>query len=498
MAKYIPFMVRVRLGSPVLFSTGSLLTLDAILASLLFKKTQDVTIAHTEIPLERTGIVWHGSAFFPIDPLPYGVKFKSDVSPLLGHIPPYVDAPNSILRVGGKDKPTIDQRDGYIATQGYWFGCGDIDEVASLLDDLTNLGKKSNQGFGVVDSIKVIPMKHDGSVIFPDKSPARPIPLEVYEGSGFLGQYSSDRVCCEPPYWQMNNQYMSALPTFKHLTMEHIEFIDSDATETLPLLDIPVEGSPTKTGIEYFYENIGEKLSKRFGKEGVKKGAALNCNACGSEEGVLKTGGGYTSLCAPCRSLGGGYEVIKRPGRMGAGWFGLVKEEKSVLVTSYDYKSKNEAVPFEDSGVELRCGTVEIGRLFWEIVDKPPKPPFLFFSSGNSSVKVIKDLHVTWSLDRCYLSGGESLCVNLDVVKVAVNAWRKSGIAPTSINRARYLFDRLNTSIKPYSIEKAQLEWDKLIKKTPALVSLMDSIPASHTDEFQLYSRVSNWEFKNG
>jgi hypothetical protein len=55
------FKVTMTLASPVV-TGGGYLTLDALLAALLFDQTGDVEVAHRDIPLAHTNGLWHASA----------------------------------------------------------------------------------------------------------------------------------------------------------------------------------------------------------------------------------------------------------------------------------------------------------------------------------------------------------------------------------------------------------------------------------------------------
>ena len=57
------FLLTVKLRAPVILGEGYF-TLDALLAALLFEECGDVEAAHTQVPLRRTGDLFHGSAAF--------------------------------------------------------------------------------------------------------------------------------------------------------------------------------------------------------------------------------------------------------------------------------------------------------------------------------------------------------------------------------------------------------------------------------------------------
>ncbi len=55
------FKVTMALGSPIV-SNGGYMTLDALLAALIFEATGDLEQAHATIPLANTDGLWHASA----------------------------------------------------------------------------------------------------------------------------------------------------------------------------------------------------------------------------------------------------------------------------------------------------------------------------------------------------------------------------------------------------------------------------------------------------
>ncbi|NDG19787.1 MAG: hypothetical protein EB117_16195 [Betaproteobacteria bacterium] len=55
------FQLTIRLAAPMI-TGGGYMTLDALLAAVLFDEHGDVNRAHAEIPLAHTQGLWHGSA----------------------------------------------------------------------------------------------------------------------------------------------------------------------------------------------------------------------------------------------------------------------------------------------------------------------------------------------------------------------------------------------------------------------------------------------------
>ena len=223
------FKVTAELATPIILSGESYLTLDALLSGVLFEATGSVERALTEIPLDHTHGVWHGSAvFLATCALRAAAPFKAGLGML--------DVENgSIDRLAlkrlikGKRKGEIAKidtvRDAYQSTLVFygayrtpwacWFGCGDIAAVEELLSDLPAIGKKRRQGYGQVEHIDVEPIDEDVSlsrVIAGTRTPMRPISLETWGllyGGAEVGSIGCTRSA--PPYFQGEAQ-MCAIP----------------------------------------------------------------------------------------------------------------------------------------------------------------------------------------------------------------------------------------------------------------------------------------------
>lgn len=86
-----------------------------------------------------------------------------------------------------------------------WWVKGDATEIISLLESITNIGKKKSQGWGNVSSWSVEPTSEDFSS-YRDGKPTRPIPItsDAVGGIMFCGY--------RPPYWHPARQGICLQP----------------------------------------------------------------------------------------------------------------------------------------------------------------------------------------------------------------------------------------------------------------------------------------------
>lgn len=199
-----PFTIRMALSSSVI--VGQRLTLDGILAALIFARTKNVETAHNAIPLRNVQGVWAGSAALIEGPAPIrsvaviqSLRAKLDVSP-------------DMIAAGKRGYPRIEtargnyrnQMTSYIAhdADAVWFtGRGDIDKVKALLMDIPAIGAKRNIGYGKVVQVDLVQTGADNSgIAFSDGSPARPVPADAWASWNGIDCEMAMEACC-PPYW---------------------------------------------------------------------------------------------------------------------------------------------------------------------------------------------------------------------------------------------------------------------------------------------------------
>lgn len=495
MSKY--FILEAKLSTPFIRMPDAWLTLDSLLAAAIYNATGSVERAHSEIPLERIAGVWCGSAAFPIEPRYSSAPFISALSPHFGDYDN--DSRKSVLRAGGDDQPQLDRRLLMETGRVVWFGCGNPEACKALMETLDGVGKKIMHGYGSIESVRISPMEVDRSLVLPDGSPARPIPASVWaciagDDIQAAEELPQDMTGYQPAYWDTRQFALCVVPAVSALSEQQLLGIEGGVVGTLQNEDASAETSCSyRSGVQFFAEHAGAKLAARAAG-GNRTKLADSCNACGSREDLRRTGNGYTTLCGTCSTFGGGYEGIKRPGRIGAGWMGVVTPESTSMVTSVEASPKN--TPFTGlKGVAMQTGKPALSVFLRDTLLNLPEPPFLLFVSGQSSVKVIQSLQVSWSPRRVHIGGSDSLIVNAVLFNELFLAWKESGVTGASLTKAvltrdaaRYAYDS-----KVCSAAKERLE--KLVGGDAALLSLVERMPSTYSDDWAvLRSAISATE----
>ena len=230
MSDHQPFSVTVSLRTPVILTQRAWLNLDSVLASLLFDRSHDLPQALRDIPLARTGPVWHGSAalLHPVQSTSSHPAFKRGISPKEEMWAPAYQTGTGrnsnkpvIRRVDtqrGEYKTEMDQYLGLVSERVTWLGCGQIDAVRDLLADLRYVGKKSRQGWGQVDRIDVEESDDDQSLVWRDAQgspqPMRQVPVTVWQQLGHAadGLLQVNATIC-PPYFDESSLTRCVVPS---------------------------------------------------------------------------------------------------------------------------------------------------------------------------------------------------------------------------------------------------------------------------------------------
>ena len=195
--------VTARMRSP--FICVGYMTLDGLLAALLFDETGDIEAAHTTLPLANTAGLWHasGAIFEPIDK--GRAVFIAGFRP--GHsIDPDLIKKNKHGQLHKKfDTSLTNVMNSYPAITApdiTWYAEGDGDQIRQMLEPVKFIGKRRASGFGEVRQWLVEPDELDG-VVGPFGEPLRPVPVEMFKGdkSGPIIE-----AAWRPAYWNVENR----------------------------------------------------------------------------------------------------------------------------------------------------------------------------------------------------------------------------------------------------------------------------------------------------
>lgn len=191
------------------------MTLDALLAAILFDSGASVDEAHAQIPLRNTQGLWHGSAaiYETVE-----VGRQAFVANLRANhdLDPDLVAKNKQGQIHTKLSLSRRREFGavmngyqYLVTEAItWYGDGDAVQVEKLLGSVRFVGKRRASGFGEVKSIELRESESNG-VVSPFGEPLRPVPLELFTGD--KGSIRGD-AAWRPAYWRPENRAICYLP----------------------------------------------------------------------------------------------------------------------------------------------------------------------------------------------------------------------------------------------------------------------------------------------
>lgn len=207
-----------RLAAPIVFG-GGYLTLDALLAALIFERNGDgdVDSAHAAVPLARAAGLFHASAAIlePNDSRP--VSFVANLR-AAHSLDPDLLLRNRKGAVHRKIGLTRRQDFGAVmnacrafdAPEAVWYAEGDGEAVESLLAGAGArfIGKRRASGFGEVSRWSVEPGDLDG-VIGPFGDPLRPVPVGMFTGDASALKVDA---AWRPAYWHPENRAICHAP----------------------------------------------------------------------------------------------------------------------------------------------------------------------------------------------------------------------------------------------------------------------------------------------
>lgn len=207
--------ITLALGSPII-SNGGYLTLDALLAALIFDESGDLEKAHSSIPLANTDGLWHASAAF-IE------KVHVERHGFVANLRASHDLdPNHIAKgKGGLLHRTmgLTRRSDFGAVMNSykvimsptvtWYAQGDAGAVEKLLAGVTSIGKRRASGYGAVASVSVEEGDLDGITGFFGE-PLRPVPVDLRQG--FAPSALKADAAWRPAYWHPANRAVCFVP----------------------------------------------------------------------------------------------------------------------------------------------------------------------------------------------------------------------------------------------------------------------------------------------
>src|SRR5450759_829094 len=174
--------VTAHLLAPVV-TGGGYMTLDGLLAALLFDDLQDVEAAHAAIPIRQTDGLHHASAAI-MESNRERVSFIASLRP--GHsIDPDLILKNKHGQLHRKfDTSLTNVMNSYTmltAPTVTWYAEGDADHIERLVSPVQFIGKRRASGFGRVSHWQIEPDELDG-IEGPFCEPLRPVPVDMLKG----------------------------------------------------------------------------------------------------------------------------------------------------------------------------------------------------------------------------------------------------------------------------------------------------------------------------
>lgn len=209
----IAFKLVIKLATPFVMSRPRT-TLDSLLSAAVFRETGLMgadTIAH--IPLEREDGIFKGSCAFVSGSYSHTVVQRIMNLRGLADMTDEHFAPQSkgkikrylpVVVKTGPYKAHMSNYAGIDARTVVFFGKGDPDRVVDLIkNNIPGLGRRANAGAGEILDVSWVrvPADHDYPWIMANGSPARPLPLEVWNRISGHRKVPVADLTVQVPYW---------------------------------------------------------------------------------------------------------------------------------------------------------------------------------------------------------------------------------------------------------------------------------------------------------
>ena len=191
------------------------MTLDALLAAILFDEHEDLERAHSEIPLRCTNGLWHASAAVYEKQDTGRFAFVANLRAMHDLDPNLVakNAQGKLHRSLGLTRrrdfgAVLNSYSIFSTPQITWYAEGDASAVERLMSGVHFIGKRRANGFGEIKSFSIEQADLDG-LLGNFGEPLRPIPEEL-----FAGDKTSLRAdaAWKPAYWHPDNRAICFVP----------------------------------------------------------------------------------------------------------------------------------------------------------------------------------------------------------------------------------------------------------------------------------------------
>lgn len=190
---------------------GGYMTLDGLLAALLFDQLQDVDAAHTAIPVRCTNGLFHASGAI-IEPIEKGrVAFIAALRPQHSINPDHILRNRHGALHRKFDTSLTNVMNGYCALTAptiTWYAEGGADLIRKLLEPVQFIGKRRASGFGRVTGWDFDRDELDG-IEGPFGEPLRPVPKQMFGGDT---SFPIVDAAWRPAYWCVEHRAPCYVP----------------------------------------------------------------------------------------------------------------------------------------------------------------------------------------------------------------------------------------------------------------------------------------------
>ena len=206
--------VTALLCSPIV-TGGGYMTLDSLLAGIIFDRTGDLEKAHAEIPLASVGGLWHGSAAI-VEKIDTGRKaFVANLRAMhdLEHALVEKNRQGKVHTTLGLTRrrqfgAVMNSYRAFAAPSVTWYATGDASKIDELLKDVEFIGKRRASGYGQVTGVRIEKDELDG-VVGHFGEPLRPVPVEMFRGDNTALRADA---AWRPAYWNPVNRAVCFVP----------------------------------------------------------------------------------------------------------------------------------------------------------------------------------------------------------------------------------------------------------------------------------------------